>query len=93
MQNVMENISAAEDRQKYDYQKRQKASDVGENVLLWKLRRAERKCGKMQDPWLGPYTVHADLENSMYELKNTYGIVLAQKAYGTKLKMHCKRQY
>ena len=92
---VMDNITSAQDRQKRDYQKRhqqKKTFEEGESVLLWNLRRADRKGGKMKEPWLGPYTIHTVMDNGTYQLANKHGTILKQKSHGVNLKPHCKRQ-
>ena len=54
---AIEHITTAQDRQKRDYQKRRRpkqAFEVGDAVLLWNRRRADRKGGKAKEPWGGP---------------------------------------
>jgi len=65
---------------------------VGDRVLLWNLRRADRKGGKMADPWLGRYTVNAILKNGLYELRNANNEVLKTKQHGVNLKLFFERE-
>jgi len=91
---VSENITQAQARQKRDYQARHKAKkqfNVGDKVLLWNLRRADRKGGRMQDPWLGPYTVSAVTAGGSYELINEEGELLKKKQHGVNLKLFNER--
>ena len=43
---------------------------VGDKVLLYNLRRADRKGGKQTDPWDGPYEVAQVFEKGLYSLIN-----------------------
>jgi len=90
---VSENIVRAQDRQKRDYQKRHLKKTPfaqGDDVLLWNLRRADRKGGKMQSPWLGPYKIGRVCGKGTYELVNEEGATLQKKANGANLKMFVK---
>jgi hypothetical protein len=88
-----DNIVKAQERQKRDYAKRhgkKQAFAEGDDVLLWNLRRADRKGGRMKDPWLGPYQVTRVCEKGTYELANGNGETLRQKAHGVNLKRFVK---
>jgi hypothetical protein len=90
-----DNVLKAQDRQKRDYAKRhsnKKPFAVGDAVLLWNLRRADRKGGRMKDPWLGPYKVGRDCGNGTYELINQEGVKVQQKAHGVNLKLFNQSQ-
>ena len=50
-----------------------KAFKSGEKVLLYNLRRADRKGGKQVDRWDGPYTVVEVFNNGNYSLRNESG--------------------
>ena len=68
-QDANDNIRNAQKRQKKDYNKRhanKRAFEIGEKVLLYNLRRADRKGGKQQDVWDGPYTVAKIFNNGNY---------------------------
>jgi hypothetical protein len=43
---------------------------VGSEVLRKNNRRSDRKGGKKEDPWLGPYTVASVNNNGTYKLSN-----------------------
>jgi len=83
------NIEKAQEKQKRDYHKRhtrKKQFSVGEHVLLWNLRRSDRKGGRMNDPWLGPFTVTKVFRNGTYELANSKQECLKKKQHGVNLK-------
>lgn len=88
------NIKHAQDRQKRDYEKRHahKRHFVdGDEVLLWNSRRADRKGGKSQNPWLGPYIISRTFPNGTYELVND-GKIMKKKANAVNLKPYLKRE-
>ena len=88
-----ENIIKAQDRQKRDYAKKhakKRPFVEGDDVLLWNLRRADRKGGRMKDPWLGPYKIGHVCDNGTYQLVNEEGTSLRQKAHGVNLKLFVK---
>lgn len=37
-------------------------------ILLYNLRRSDRKGGKSADPWVGPYEVAQVLDSGLYKL-------------------------
>jgi len=87
------NIIKAQDTQKRDYTKRhgtKRAFVEGDEVLLWNLRRVDRKGGRMKDSWLGPYKIGHVADKNTYELLNKEGIPLRQKAHGVNLKLFVK---
>ena len=53
---------------------------VGTVVLLKNTMWKQRKGGKLEPLWLGPYTIHRDLGKGFYELSNQAGMVLKKKA-------------
>ena len=80
---VSDNILQAQDKQKRDYERRhrgKKKFDVGSSVLLWNLRRDDRKGGKMADPWLGPYTAFRVFNNGTYDLKSQDGQLMKKNS-------------
>ena len=92
---VCENIIHAQDKQKRAYKARnlsKKAFKIGDKVLSWNLRRADRKGGRMSDPWLGPYTVSTITANGAYELTSKDGEVLRSRQHGVNLKLFLDRQ-
>ena len=93
-QTASENILLAQDRQKRAYKARNKCKfffTVGDKVLLWNLRRADRKGGKMTDPWLGPYIINSISKNGAYELRNENGDVLKSQQHSVNLKLFLDR--
>ena len=89
------NIQEAQARQKQDYERRHKSKrkfQVGEKVLLWNLRRADRKGGRSVDPWLGPYEVTSVTEMGLYELQSETGEVLKKRQHGVNLKLFNDRE-
>ena len=70
-----------------------RAFKVGEKVLLWNLRRADRKGGKMSVAWLGPYTVAEVFPNSVYSVTSLSGVTLKHKVHGANLKPYITRTH
>ncbi len=55
-------------------------SSVGTKVLLKNNRRADRKGGKEELLWTGPYTVVASAKDgNAYQIRNEKGAVLRRK--------------
>ena len=82
-----ENITAAQKKQKEEYdRKHQPKVQVGTVVLLENTMQKQRKGGKLEPLWLGPYTIHRDLGKGLYELSNQAGMVLKKKANIARLK-------
>ena len=52
---------------------------IGTKVLKENTRRKQCKGGKMDDRWLGPYTINRYIGKGLYELKDKKGTVLKQK--------------
>ena len=76
------NINKAQMKQKKDYEQRQKkasAFKVGQEVLVRNLKRQDRKGGKQEYPWNGPYTINSILDKGLCTIKNDTGIVLKKK--------------
>jgi hypothetical protein len=46
----------------------------------------QRKGGKLDDAWLGPYTIHRQLGKGIYELENEKGKILKKKVNINRLK-------
>jgi hypothetical protein len=89
-QTASDNIAQAQAKQRREYQSRhrsKKSFKVGDKVVLWNLRRSDRKGGRMADPWLGPYTISAISAQGSYELTNKDGKVLQKKQHGVNLKL------
>ncbi|KAK3865700.1 hypothetical protein Pcinc_028710 [Petrolisthes cinctipes] len=84
------NIEQAHAKQQADFAKRlykQKNFIVGDKVLRYNLRRADRKGGKQTDPWDGPYEVAQVCEKGLYCLINaSTKVTLKTKVNGCNLK-------
>ena len=52
----------------------------GTEVLLENTYQKQRKGGKMDPLWLGPYTIHRNLGKGLYKLKNKEGKLVKKKA-------------
>ncbi len=91
--NVEENIHAAQKSQKetYDRKHQPKVFPVGTPVLLENTKQKQRKGGKLEPLWLGPYTVSRDVGKGLYELTNQSGKVLKKKANIGRLKEYQER--
>ncbi|KAK3857877.1 hypothetical protein Pcinc_018587 [Petrolisthes cinctipes] len=84
------NIEQAQAKQQADFAKRrykQRNFIVGDKVLRYNLRRADRKGGKQTDPWDGPYEVAQVCEKGLYCLINaSTKVTLKTKVNGCNLK-------
>ena len=67
-----ENIDKAQKSQKETYDRKhvQVELSVGTRVLLENTAQKQRKGGKMDPVWLGPYRINRSLGKGLYELKN-----------------------
>ncbi len=88
-----ENIMAAQKTQKetYDRKHQPKVLPVGTRVLLENTKQKQRKGGKLEPLWLGPYTISKDLGKGLYELSTQAGKVLKTKANIARLKEYQER--
>ena len=60
----------------------------GTKVLLENSKQKERKGGKLQERWLGPYSISRSLGKGLYELKTLNGSVMKKKANINRLKVY-----
>ncbi|CAK9304747.1 unnamed protein product, partial [Gordionus sp. m RMFG-2023] len=82
------NIIKAQLKQQRDYKTRNAAKNAFYHIndkVLWNNRRADRKGGKMLQPWVGPYTI-VKIVNSNVELSSSIGKILHTKANISNLK-------
>ena len=88
------NIKAAQKNRKetYDRKHQPKVLPEGTEVLLENTYQKQRKGGKMEPLWLGPYTVHRHLGKGLYELMNRDGKVMKKTANINRLKTYMRRQ-
>ena len=52
----------------------------------------DRKGGKFEDAFLGPYTIHASNGKGIYQLQNEQGKVLKRKINIARLKKYTRRE-
>ena len=88
------NIKAAQKVQKEHYDEKHQPQHIepGTEVLLENTKQKQRKGGKLDPKWLGPYTVNRDLGKGVYELQNSHGKVLKTKANVNRLKRYTRRK-
>lgn len=89
------NITAAQTKQKEQYDKKhlqKKEIPLESQVLVENTRQKQRKGGKLQPRWLGPYAINKAIGKGVYELKSTKGKVLKTKVNATRLKIFSQRE-
>ena len=86
------NISDAQNKQKETYDRKHQPEDiaVGTQVLLENTAQKQRKGGKLEPAWLGPYLIHRCIGKGLYELSKD-GKVIKKKANVARLKIYKKR--
>ena len=91
---VEANITAAQKCQKETYDRKHQPQVLleGTEVLLENTHQKQRKGGKMEPLWLGPYVIHRDLGKGLYELKNAEGKLVKKKANINRLKIYTRRK-
>ena len=92
-QKAKENIKKAQQSQKETYNRKHVQSEmsVGTKVWLENTPQRERKGGKMDPVWLGPYVINRSVGKGLYGLKNSNGEVLKKKANIARLKPFISR--
>ena len=90
---VEANINAAQKRQKETYDRKHQPQVIpeGTEVLLENTYQKQRKGGKMDPLWLGPYTIHRNLGKGLYKFKNKEGKLVKKKANINRLKVYTRR--
>ena len=88
-QHAKSSITSAQKKQKETYDRKHQPADivVGTQVLT---AQKQRKGGKLEPAWLGPYTVHRCIGKGLYELSKE-GKVVKKKANVARLKVYRKR--
>ena len=74
--NVKTNIEVAQSKQKQYYDQKFGAGScfsVGSAVFMKDFKRKKREGGKLDNRWLGPYTITKALGKGLYELKEHKG--------------------
>ena len=86
------NILSAQKKQKETYDRKHQPAEiaVGTEVLLENTAQKQRKGGKLEPAWLGPYVVHRCIGKGLYELSRD-GKVVKKKANVARLKIYVKR--
>ena len=86
-------IANAQTKQKdtYDRKHERAVFPVGSEVLLENTAQKQRKGGKMDPLWLGPYVISRDLGKGLYELSNLNKKVIKSKTNVSRLKKYVKR--
>ena len=83
------NIKLAQEKQKKQYAKRKGITEygfeIGDKVLRRNMQQKTRKGKKMEDRWLGPYTI-IEITKTSCSLKNSSGKVLKQRINLSQLK-------
>ncbi|XP_065653804.1 uncharacterized protein LOC136080718 [Hydra vulgaris] len=92
---VEKNIKKSQLRKKKDYEKRHKNQiqfNIGDEVFVYNLRRADRKGDKGKSVWDGPYEViEIFFDKGLYQLKQKNGEILRTKHHGSNMKLFEKR--
>ncbi len=88
-----ENILVAQKQQRETYDRKHEAKilPVGSQVLLENSMQKQRKGGKLEPVWLGPYLISRDVGKGLYELTNKSGKVLKKKANIYRLREYKER--
>ena len=86
------NITSAQKRQKETYDRKHQPEEIAEGtqVLLENTAQKQRKGGKLEPAWLGPYVIHRCIGKGLYELSRD-GKVVKKKANVARLKLYMKR--
>ena len=69
-------LAQSEQKELYDRKHMPNVLQIGTKVLKENTLRKQRKGGKMDDRWLGPYTINRYIGKGVYELKDMKGTVL-----------------
>ena len=78
-------------KETYDRKHLPRELDLGMEVLIENTAQKERKGGKLQDAFLGPYIIHESLGKGIYKVKNKNGVILKKKVDIARLKMYKER--
>ena len=78
-------------KETYDRKHLQSELPKGSEVLLENTAQKQCKGGKLDDAWLGPYTIHRHLGKGIYELANEKGKILKKKVNINRLKPFKRR--
>ena len=86
------NILSAQKQQNETYDRKHQPEEiaVGTEVLRENTAQKQRKGGKLEPAWLGPYVIHRCIGKGLYELSRD-GKVVKKKANIAQLKIYVKR--
>ena len=92
-QQAEQNIKIAQKKQKQTYDRKHQLQEFEINtlVMLENTIQKQRKGGKLEPLWLGPYSIHRCLGKGVYELTNKDGKVLKKKTNIARLKVYNTR--
>ncbi|KAI6660178.1 Gag-pol fusion protein [Oopsacas minuta] len=94
---VDKNIQEGQEKQKNEYDKKQKQSKnfkPGTLVLLRNSAKDGRKGDKFRMRYLGPYEIFQDIGKGVYKLRNCVtGILLKKTQNISRLKLYCKKKF
>ena len=87
------NIADAQQKQKETYARKHvpDAIPVGVEVLIENTADSQRKGGKLNPAWFGPYAVTKDYGKGIYQLSNAAGKILKKKVNVSRLKLYNRR--
>ena len=87
------NIHDAQKKQKGTYARKHNPDilPVGEEVLVENTAQKQRKGGKLDPAWLGPYKISKQIGKGVYELKNLAGKIILNKVNISRLKVYSRR--
>lgn len=87
------NILDAQEKQKKIYDRKHAPEDypVGTAVLVENTADKQRKGGKLNSTWMGPYRVSRVIGKGVYELTNKSGSVVRNKVNASRLKLYIER--
>jgi len=88
-----DNIDEAQKKQKlqYDVKRSSEAFPIGTEVLVENTADKQRKGGKLNRVWFGPYTISRFIGKGVYELSNEKGNVVRNKVNVNRLKRYVRR--
>ena len=92
-QTVKSNIEIAQQKQRETYDRKHLPEEIsaGTEVLIENTAQKDRKGGKLDDAFNGPYIIHKSLGKGIYKVKNQKGAILQKKVNVKRLKVYKRR--
>ena len=92
-QKVESNIKISQQKQKETYDRKHLPKELapGTEILIENTAQKERKGGKLDKAFLGPYTIHKSLGKGIYKVMNQKGVILKKKVNISRIKVYKKR--